>query len=861
MIPSAHAEPYRTRGRGFRPIIVGCLLFVGESCLAAGGISPLGRAGLFSGPQFTGGSSEIAFHANSGWISGHSIPPLSATYAAWVMNPADGNTRRIGLVTSAEFFRGTYQQSKVIQLTESGWLRGLSESFLSNGDSNEVPWVANGSTGTTFRAGLTGPAFSSSTTGASYSDLRLLTKSGCSWGYSSRFQNNSYSGQAVWVMSGAGGVSFQVGLFSGAGFTDSSDGSQSSEVHGLTDSGWAYGDSSCYQGSETIGNAVWVANAATGTVRRLGYFTGAPYIGYRGLIRSSIVKVTEGGQAVGTSERFDSFFPGATAWVANASTGSMQRIGLFSGSRYVSKSDSEQDSWIRLVTDSGWICGQADLYDSQGSSNGSASWVAEAATGLTKRVGLYGGVFSSGNLHEYSYVEKASGSGWVCGGADRYGPTGPAGSGVWVARASTGVTNRVGLTSGEFTSSGGSQESRISALTESGWISGFSSCFLDELGNASWQGRGSGTWVADAATGQTRRIGLFGGEFSLKGGATSGDLFALAESGLVFGYSHVFQDDKFSGSATWVADALTGVTTPVGLVNGEFVSAAKRRDSKFTHWTNSGYVGGTANRYSGTQVWEANTPWVANARTGKTWRIGLTDPEYVYQDGYQFSRLTHLTEAGLAAGFSQRFRSGGNIAWVFDLNSGLQTWFNFSALPDGIAASQVKGITPEGLVQGVCYLPASGTSYGRPVAFLWAAGLGTMLLDEKQAASGAIGGWDYLEGISADRQGIVAGAGKPSGAAGRGVFYARPVAVTGSGPAIRITSFVSIPQRGYRLGFQTDTQVRLTLQQSQNLIGWIDAETMLAPVGESYLDIAGYSASNQRYWRLKAESVPTAVEP
>ncbi|RYD27331.1 MAG: hypothetical protein EOP86_24695, partial [Verrucomicrobiaceae bacterium] len=322
-------------------------------------------AGLFDSPEFTTASNEWIKVSESGWICGHARPKAnSSDQAAWVTSPMDGVTRRIGLTGSPEFTVEGYRSSTVVKLTESGWVQGYSNSPIKNGDWNEVPWLANGATGITHRAGLTGQEFTFSPSGRQISTLKQLTESGYAWGISSRYRGANRIGQAVWMMDGRKGTVFRVGLFTGAETADDAE----SDGFRLTDSGWLAGRS---------GDAVWVADAATGTTRRMGF--------------DRFAGITESGWMAGTSGTYSGGGSDDAAWVASAANGVARRIGLYEGPHYTSNlSGGRRNSFIRFMTESGWISGQSDLFGNSGSYSGTAAWVADAATGATRRVGLFG---------------------------------------------------------------------------------------------------------------------------------------------------------------------------------------------------------------------------------------------------------------------------------------------------------------------------------------------------------------------------------------------------------------------------------------------------------------------------------------
>lgn len=812
-------------------------LLPAQSALAS---EDLRRAGLFSSPDFTNAGNEWVKVTDNGWISGYAHPKSGTTdQAAWITSPADGITRRVGLFIGPEFTAEGYRVSTITQLALNGWVGGFSQSPLSDGYSKEVPWLANGSTGVTYRAGFTGPEFTSSYNGVQLSTLKQVTSSGCAWGTANRYQGAAMAGKAVWLADGKKGSVFRAGLFTGAETTNTGDGSQDSDVWQLTESGWLNGWTFLY-GSQSNGLAAWIAEAATGTTRRVGFFTGTEYVSSRGLQRSSMIKVTESGWMGGTSDRFSpnafigSVDAGTAAWVANASTGNTRRIGLYSGLRYTDKYDNEQMSQVRFITESGWLAGYSDLYRNGETTVGTAAWVADAVTATSRRVGLFESPEFSEDSQESCTVDYLTESGWVGGKANRYRPErGSAGYAAWVAETATGNTRRVGLTGAEFTSSYGYQESSLLGITESGWANGHSVDYRDQNGVPGDQSLGYAQWVANATTGTTRQLRLPGTEFVSSGGNYGGSISGLTEKGIVFGYSQRWQGASAAGTAVWMADAATGAITPAGLTGPDFTRAGDHyQESKITGWTQSGFVRGTSTRYSGNNARD-ETPWVADSSTGRTFRPGLSGGGYTSSDGYESSSISFLTEAGLAGGQSTKAGGSGSTAWVYDIRSGIRTTFDLSS------GSLIQGITPQGIVYGT-YRRGNGTR-----SFLWTEGLGTILLDEEHPATGIPGAQQgqYLGGITVTGQGLVVG---------QGVYYGNILSLVRPAPGLRVTGLTPLSGSKYRLTFFTDTARRLTAQTSSDLTEWQDLNTMDALPGSSSLELDAPASRSQQYWRLKA---------
>ena len=570
---------------------------------------------------------------------------------------------RLGLFSGPEFTsQNGSQLSEVTKLTESGFLYGTSTRYNGAISSlGQAVWVADAATGVTSRAGLfSGGEFTNSTSNAQQSSLSILTESGNVLGSSLRYNGTNDGGQAVWVANVATGITTRVGLFSGPEFTNTSINYQLTTSTVLKESGLASGISMRYNGSNSIGQAAWVADAATGVTSRVGLFSGAEFTSGTTFAQfSSIASLTESGLLRGTSTRYgaNGSTAGQAAWVADAATGVTTRVGIFTGADYISSANA-QSSTASGLTESGYAIGSSSRY-SGGTTTGQAAWVADVATGASTRVGLFSGaefVSTSGNA-QTSLPLSVTESGYVRGVSNRYNGSAAAGQAAWVADVATGVTTRVGFFSGaEYTRSDNVQTSSIVGLTESGYAIGSSNRY--NLGT----GVGQAAWVVDVATGVTTRTGLFSGaEFT-----RSSDNFQLStissitESGYMRGSSNRYSGvSTAAGQAAWLADAATGEITRVGLFSGEefTASSSNSQSSTVTKLTESGYAHGLSSRYSGnTGVGQA--VWVADVATGETTRVGLfSGAEFTQSTGVQFgvNLSAGITESGYLGGYSNRY--------------------------------------------------------------------------------------------------------------------------------------------------------------------------------------------------------------
>jgi hypothetical protein len=336
-----------------------------------------------------------------------------------------------------------------------------------------------------------------------------------------------------------------------------------------------------------------------------------------------------------------------------------------------------------------------------------------------------------------------------------------------VVNASTGSTTRVGLFSGpEFTRASGYQDSELFVLTESGWLSGTSERFNGTSFN------GKAAWVANAATGATTRIGLFSGaEFTSNVGSQTSRISHVSESGWLSGSSSLYNGSaNYLGEAVWVANASDGSTSRIGLfTDSEFTHAQSgAQSSTVLRLTESGWVSGTSRRLSTNSRSLNQAVWVAAAANGTTTRVGLFgSPSYTAVDGGEESSLRGLSEEGLAWGSSVRF-SGDNIpagetGWIYDGTTGNQVTFELAVrASDGYAFSSVSGITRHGLAYGYYKLFSDEMESIR--WFIWSSSLGTHILDDAIGGGIAQYGWEQIQMVKgANSEGFLVGTARPIG--------------------------------------------------------------------------------------------------
>ena len=712
------------------------------------------RIGLYSGAEFTNSStleqsSTISSIAPTGVVYGTSTRYNGATTAgraAWIANPTAQTTTRVGLYTGPEFTSSSGDQASTpFYYSASVAVAGGSAIFNGAAESvGSAAWVADSSTGVTTRVGLySDPEFLKSTTNAATSYVEGISSAGHVIGASQRFNGTIDTGKAAWVADRTGATT-RVGLYSGAEFTSSADGSQTSTASAVNSSGQVIGYSTRYNGSASAGQAAWVADAATGTTTRIGLYSDPSFTSSNGTQISETTRLTSTGYVFGTSVRYvESGAGGQGVWVANTVTGITTRIGFYDSSEYANPSSDYQRSSIAAIADNGYAAGDSNIFNSLGNV-GMASWVANAATGVTTRIGLYTdpGFANPSSGLPFSWVAAITESGYVTGHSLHIN-----GQGAWIASAVTGATNRVGLYSGaEFVSTASAQSSTVSKITESGYAIGTSARYS---GSAE---AGQAVWVASASTGVSTRIGFYQEpQFTnAHTGWQESYITKITESGYVAGYSLLYTGTS-TGTGLWVASASTGATTRVGLTD-----AVHTRSS----------------------------------------------------DGYQTGAITDLTESGYACGYSARFvgtTMKGATAWVFDLSNASQIAFELSVNSvTGEANSSIYKLSEEGIAFGSYTLYDGGENLGLR-AFVWSKDLGTILLNEALSLAIAANGWEHFSNVTFSLGDYLAGPGLPTGATSTSTgLYVVAIPEPNIGfliiSALGITVLISVRRRCARAG-------------------------------------------------------------
>ena len=582
-------------------------------------------------------------------------------------------------------------------------------------------------------------------------------------------------GNGAWLANAATGHTMRIGFW-GPDFTDAS----GNQLTNLVDfhGGYAVGVSNAYNPSGTLGSIAWVASGTTGVTWRIG-LTGAAFTNADGS-QYSYARAVQDGYVLGMS--FKAGNTGTATWVADATTGTTTRIGLY-GPGYISDTGVEDSGSFGRIPhiDSGFVAGGAEMY-SGGTDMGSAAWVANVATGMTTRIQFTGVGFTLADSAATSSVSALKG-GYVGGVAVTPSSTNQVG---WVAPTSTGRAVRVGLTGAAFGDSDGHHLDTVDWISN-GYAAGTTSLISGSSGN------GHATWVANASTGATIRIGYYDAFYTRTDGGQESAIDGFHD-GYVAGHSVQYPGGmNGEGSAVWVAQATTATTQRIGLFGTAYTAPDGAQYSYITNFSGK-YVAGTSNIVEGGG---GQFAWVANAETGLTTPLGMTDAAHTYSGGGVVSNIVTVTSTGFVAGYSQ-LPNGGQTAWIFDANTSVFDPIEFSIRPsDGYAVSRIFSLLDNGVAVGEYELfDASGTDLGLR-AFAWTLQDGAFDLSSIPSNLSAAGLAALSEAELGDPVlGAIAGYGTVTGSPNsQGAFLLMPTPEPGSAALLALGATLLVRRR------------------------------------------------------------------
>lgn len=418
------------------------------------------RVGLLSGDA-AGGAAYVStggaaygelIEIGPGYVAGNSYRYLGDTHAgqaAWFVSMPGGPATRIGLwdetgsgadeFTSANGAQVTYVNATAL-VGGVAYAAGTTRRYLGSAETGSsfgsgygvAAWVYDTATGETTRVGLTGDEFtkisgetnSGTEIGAQFSNFGVINAAGYIRGGTLSYSaTTTATTMATWVshVDDPGAV-IRVGLHDPAGtpeeereYTYAGGNQNSALLIDLTESGYLAGMSSRQVYTDDggpgvpAGSALWVASAITGETHRDGFTEGFEYTsnvgttpGQDGNLYSGIPGASdllnEKARVTGYSQRYKdqaganigapTIQLGQAAWIADAATGVTTRIGLWEGVAYNQQTGTRAGTQHSVVTGihagTDHVWGYSQRYTATATSNSSSNrtaWIHHVATG------------------------------------------------------------------------------------------------------------------------------------------------------------------------------------------------------------------------------------------------------------------------------------------------------------------------------------------------------------------------------------------------------------------------------------------------------------------------------------------------
>ena len=172
-------------------------------------------------------------------------------------------------------------------------------------------------------------------------------------------------------------------------------------------------------------------------------------------------------------------------------------------------------------------------------------------------------------------------------------------------------------------------------------------------------------------------MGFNSSEYTRNDGYKRSNTYDLNEAGQATGISVHFTGDRDMGNSAWLYNGAT--TKNIGPIDNDHMSDDGYQDSTPEQLNDSGYVVGSADRFSGTRFLGFDA-WLYDGTTTKI--IGLTDGEHSNSDGVRWVDAIDMNAVGQVVGTSARF--------IGDLDFGRSAW-----LYNGSTPVQIGLIGPE----------------------------------------------------------------------------------------------------------------------------------------------------------------------
>jgi hypothetical protein len=533
----------------------------------------------YRGAAHTGPSGQQATWLED-WAS-EVIVGVSIQYAGtdtgqnlWVFIPATGRTTALGMLDEQHTRADGIRNSALLGPREGvshPFLFGTSTRYNGQASAGLTAWRHHAASAITLTISLSGLEYTS-TANVRSAAVHLKNPAGDAAGACTRYTGDLLAGQAAWFLARDSGFPVRIGLFDPVHTAPLGIPSQSSSAKFMNGSGAVAGTSALYHSaSMPPGQSAWAFNPFTDQVTRIGIFD-AEHVDPSGYHFSDVFGISEAGLVFGTTHRFvNSQFRGDTPWVHDLGTGTTVSIGL-TGAEFTASNGLRMTAGYRRISAAHLPIGASLRYDGGNAHRGQKAWYYDPATATTVAVGFTGGVYTSPDGMQVSSLADAGA--FCVGSSVRYAASGSDnGAALWVHSSSTGMTTRIGLADAAHTDWANGYQYSEARYTEPVMPSGFL-IGLSERGITAPIRRPETVWAYNPGTQQMVLLGLYGPDFADSSGYADGYVIEADAGGrYVIGYTSRLALAG-GGQGAWVADLASGQSTRVGVFDAAHTSSS-----------------------------------------------------------------------------------------------------------------------------------------------------------------------------------------------------------------------------------------------------------------------------------------------
>lgn len=549
------------------------------------GADGLNRIGLFEGEfqsAHTSNSqvqiSTVSHLNNLGYAAGvadrYDGGPTLTGQSAW--RHFEGENQRVGLFTEDHNSSENGQVSTLVDLNALGDVVGNSERYDDDSGAGYSAYIqrVNDSEATRIGLDLTPPGPTGYNEhhrdGLQFANVTHLNDLGDAAGFSNRYVEDGLTqiGRSAWVRTATDGETRKVG-FVDAEHTGATDGRKTSTVIALNNAGLSVGHSTRYNPSGSVnGQTAWRQQGAEGTIR-LGFYDdkhtrGNVAASTTGEKNSVVLELNDGGYARGFSTRYDGgITSGQSAWMySDGDSDDPERVGFVDADPNDEENSEHtganglQSSSALLLNRSGHVAGTSNRFTEENVAAGTSAWRQFKGGQAPVRLGFFDDTEGDGRIdHTRDDTLRRSSTpiamndmGDVIGHSTRYrtGKTADWGQTAWINDGETGENKRIGLTGFEFTRSPGSDDFQFSTVE-----------FINDDGhavgtsrryNGNAQQAGQSGWYYD---GGMQPIELTFDKDPSQLNRSFTDISFLSNDGIVLGYYEKYGEDAGNRAFLW----------------------------------------------------------------------------------------------------------------------------------------------------------------------------------------------------------------------------------------------------------------------------------------------------------------------